>query len=151
MQEYKQEYRREEQFCDTIEQMLKDAGLNFTRNYQVSSGKVEVDDAVFMYDRTANLYADFFIQGTEKAIIECKLKPSPNAFYSGLGQCLVYRHNTKAKHVILCMPRCNETINYYRYRPICYENNIWFSTEIDLLRKLELMAGSLDVFRRNIQ
>ena len=143
-----QEYRKEEQFCDAIEQILRQAGLSFSRNHQVSSGRIEVDDATFMYDRTGNLYADFFIQGTEKAIIECKLKPSPLSFYSGIGQCLVYKHNTNAKHLILCMPRCNETILYYRYRPICYENNIWFSTEVDLIRKLEQMAGSLDVFRR---
>jgi hypothetical protein len=102
MQEYRQDYRREEQFCDTIEQILADAGLSFNRNHQVSSGRVEVDDTSFMYDRTGNLYADFFIQGTEKAIIECKLKPSPNAFYSGIGQCLVYKHYTNAKHLVLC-------------------------------------------------
>ena len=97
MQEYRQNYSSEEQFCDTIEQLLRGAGLSFNRNHQVSSGRVEIDDAIFMYDRTGNLYADFFIQGTEKAIIECKLKPSPIAFYSGIGQCLVYKHNTNAK------------------------------------------------------
>ena len=139
-------YKSEREFKSTIAGILKKARLRFTTERLISGGKF---DEHLPYDPKLNLYADFYILGKEQAIIECKLKPSAACIARGLGQCLLYRHNTRVKHFVLCMPafyKINWGFNYWDYERLCRKYDVGFATEENIINVLKRLAGTLSVF-----
>lgn len=145
-------YRNEIEFKRRIADILRAEDLCFSTEYLVCGGKR--DDSRFPYDPKMNLFADFYLGGAEGAIIECKPRPSAAHIASGLGQCLLYRHNTRVKHFILCMPehyRFEWGFQYWDYERLCKSLGIRFATEENVIGVLKDLAGSLDVFERESQ
>jgi hypothetical protein len=141
-------YKNEKEFKNRIAEILRGANLSFRTECLISGGKF---DPNISYDPKLNLYADFYIPGKEHAIIECKIGPSAKYIACGLGQCLLYKHNTRAKHIVLCMPafyRMDWHFNYWDYEKLCKKYNIGFATEENLITVLTGLAGSLNVFAK---
>jgi hypothetical protein len=144
-------HRNENEFKEAIAETLNSVDLYFTRECLISGGRF---DANIPYDPKLNLYADFYIWGKERAIIECKLKPSAATIARGLGQCLLYRHKTGAKHIVLCMPefyKFDWGFNYWDWEHLCKKYDIGFATEENLLDVLKSLAGSFNVFSKRSQ
>jgi len=139
-------YKDEKAFQKRIADILRSADLCFSAEFKVSDGK---PDDYLSYDPKRYLRADFYIGGAEQAIIECKVKPSAASFARGLGQCLLYRHNIRVKHFVLCMPesyRIDWGYHYWDYEELCKNNGIGFATEENVIEVLKRVAGSLDDF-----
>src|SRR2546426_3981193 len=126
----------EKGFKKRIADILRSADISFSAEHLICGGKMEE----FLYDPKDNLYADFYIDGEEQAIIECKAGASAAHIARGLGQCLLYRHNTRVKHFVLCMPesyRIDWHRHYWDYGELCKKYDICFATEknvIDVLK-----------------
>lgn len=141
-------YKSEKEFKKRIGEILRSADILSRPEYRISGGGWNHD---LPYDPKLNLYADFYISGTQQVIIECKMKPSAANIARGLGQCLLYRHSTRVKHYILCMPefyRFDWAFNYWNCEELCKKYSIGFATEENVIAVLTELAGSLDVFHK---